>query len=277
MTPEEREDLLAAYALGTLSGPDAQAVEELVRSDREAAEDLRGYHEVVDLIALSVPLRRADPALRTRVMEAARRETSVPRRRINMRELAGWATAIAACMLGVAWGLRVEQSVTRLEQQNAELTAVVESDAKQIAQLVVAAGANFTGEGLRRQIEDTQEAQQVMLAVTTDPQARNSPLLPTPSGHDAHGRYVWSESATAGVVVAKDLPPLPFGSVYQAWLLQGTTAVPAGTFTPDDQGSAELVLRPNSSIEPSTIMIAVAPEGGSAGVGRPVVLVGLIH
>ncbi len=276
MTPEEREDLLAAYALGTLSGPDAHAVEDLVRSDRGAAEDLRGYHEVVDLIALSVPLRRADPALRTRVMDAARRETR-QRRRFNVREFAGWITAAAACLVALAWGWRVEQSVTRLEQRNAELTAVVESDAKQVAQLVVAAGAGFTGEGLKRQIEDTQETQQVMLAVTTDPQARNSPLLPTPSGHDAHGRYVWSESATAGVVVAKDLPPLPFGSVYQAWLLQGTTAVSAGTFVPDENGSAEVVLRPTSNIEPSTIMIAVAPEGGSAGVGRPVVLVGLIR
>ncbi|MCC6237366.1 MAG: anti-sigma factor [Dehalococcoidia bacterium] len=276
MTPEEREELLAAYALGTLSGPDAQAVEDLVRSDRGAAEDLRGYHEVVDLISLSVPLRRADPGLRTRVMEAARRETR-QRRRVNVREFAGWIAAAAACLVAVAWGWGVEQSVTRLEQRNAELTAVVESDAKQIAQLVVAAGAGFTGEGLRRQIEDTQESQQVMLAVTTDPQARNSPLLPTPSGHDAHGRYVWSESATAGVVVAKDLPPLPFGSVYQAWLLQGTTAVSAGTFTPDEHGSAEVVLRPTSTIEPSTIMVAVAPEGGSAGVGRPVVLVGMIR
>lgn len=276
MTPEEREELLAAYALGTLSGPDAQDVEDLVRSDRGAAEDLRGYHEVVDLISLSAPLRRADPALRARVMEAARRETR-QRRPVKVREAAGWIAAAAACVVAAAWGWGVQQSVTRLEQRNAELTAVVESDAKQIAQLVVAAGAGFTGEGLRRQIEDTRESQQVMLAVTTDPQARNSPLLPTPSGHDAHGRYVWSESATAGVVVAKDLPPLPFGSVYQAWLLQGSTAVSAGTFTPDEQGSAEVVLRPATSIEPSTIMVAVAPEGGSAGVGRPVVLVGMIR
>jgi anti-sigma-K factor RskA len=277
VTPEEREELLAAYALGTLSRPDAQAVEDLVRSDRAAADDLRSYHEVVDLIALSVPLRRADPALRARVMEAARRETRRPHRVPTFRELAGWGVAVAASVGALAWGVHLEQRVFELDQKNAELTAVVESDAKQLAQLVVAAGADFTGEGLRRQLEDTMEAQQVALAVTTDPQARNSPLLPTPSGHEARGRYVWSGSATAGVVVAQDLPPLPFGNVYQAWLLQGTTAVSAGLFTPDEQGNAEVVLRPSSNIEPTTIMIAVAPQGGSAGVGRPVVLVGLIH
>lgn len=277
MTPEEREELLAAYALGTLSRPDAQAVEDLVQNDRAAADDLRSYHEVVDLIALSVPLRRADPALRDRVMEAARRETRRPRRVPTRRELAGWGVAIAASIAALAWGLQLQQSVRQLDQRNTELTAIVESDAKQIARLVVAAGADFTGEGLRRQIEDTREVQQVALAVTTDPQARNSQLLPTPSGHEARGRYVWSESATAGVVVAQDLPPLPFGNVYQAWLLQGTTAVSAGLFTPDEQGSAEVVLRPTTNIEPTAIMIAVAPPGGSAVVGRPVVLVGLIH
>ncbi len=277
MTPEEREELLAAYALGTLSRPDAQAVEDLVRSDRAAAEDLRSYHEVVDLIALSAPLRRADPALRGRVMDAARRETKQRRRVPTVREMAGWAVAAAASVAAIAWGIRLEQGMTDLSRRNAELTAVVESDAKQIARLVVAAGADFTGEGLRRQLEDTMQAQQVALAVTTDPQARNSTLLPTPSGHDARGRYVWSESSTAGVVVAQDLPPLPSGNVYQAWLLQGTTAVSAGLFVPDEHGAAEVLLRPNTNIEPSSIMIAVAPQGGSAEVGRPVVLVGLIH
>ncbi len=277
MTPEEREELLAAYALGTLSRPDAQAVEDLVQSDRGAADALRSYHEVVDLIALSVPLRRADPALRGRVMEAARRETRHPRRLPSRRELAGWGVAIAASVAALAWGVQLQRDLMHLEQKNAELTAVVEADAKQLARLVVAAGANFTGEGLRRQLEDTMEVQQVALAVTTDPQARSSTLLPTPSGHEARGRYVWSDSATAGVVVAQDLPPLPFGNVYQAWLLQGTTAVSAGLFTPNEQGDAEVVLRPNTNIEPTSIMIAVAPQGGSAGVGRPVVLVGLIH
>ena len=51
MTPEEREELLTAYALGTLSGQDAAAVEHLIRSDSAAAADLTAYHEMADLIA----------------------------------------------------------------------------------------------------------------------------------------------------------------------------------------------------------------------------------
>jgi anti-sigma-K factor RskA len=277
VTPEEREELLAAYALGTLAASDASAVEDLVRADRAAAATLESYHEMVDLLALSAPLRHADPQLRARVLDAARRESRKRRTFPSRRELVVWISGAAAFVGALAWGLHLEQSMARLEQQNAVLTSVVETDAKQLARLVVAAGADFTGEGLRHQIEATREAQGVLLAVTTDPQARNSPLLPTPSGHEAHGRYVWSESSSAGVVVAQDLPTLPFGNVYQVWLLRGTTSTPAGTFMPDENGSAEVVLRPTSNIEPNTIMIAVAPTGGSAEVGRPVVMVGLIH
>ena len=277
LTPEEREELLAAYALGTLPAAEAATVEDLVRSDRAAAADLESYHEIVDLLALSAPLRRADPRLRARVMDAARTESRRRRSLPSRRELAAWGLGAAALVGTLAWGIGLERDMARLERQNTLLTSIVESDAKQLAQLVVAAGADFTGEGLRNKIEDAVEAQEVLLAVTTDPQASNSPLLPTPSGHEAQGRYVWSESSSAGVVVAQNLPPLPFGSVYQAWLLRGTTATSAGTFMPDEEGNAEMVLRPNSHIAPNTIMIAVAPVGGSAEVGRPVVLVGLIH
>ncbi|MDO9444883.1 MAG: hypothetical protein Q7K37_06155, partial [Dehalococcoidia bacterium] len=73
MTPEEREALLAGYALGTLSGPDARDAERLIRADDEAAAEYRAYSEIADLIALSVPLRRTEPRLRERVIEAARR------------------------------------------------------------------------------------------------------------------------------------------------------------------------------------------------------------
>jgi len=40
VTPEEREELLAAYALGTLPDQEAADVEALVRADPSAATDL---------------------------------------------------------------------------------------------------------------------------------------------------------------------------------------------------------------------------------------------
>ena len=86
MTPEEREELLAGHALGTLSAPDAADAERLIRSDGHAAEQFRTFREIADLIALSVPLRRADPALRARVIAAARKSRSW-RPRFSQRQL----------------------------------------------------------------------------------------------------------------------------------------------------------------------------------------------
>lgn len=57
MTPEEREVLLAAYALGTLSEPDMRDAERMVRLDATAAAEWRAYREIADLIALGAPQR----------------------------------------------------------------------------------------------------------------------------------------------------------------------------------------------------------------------------
>lgn len=275
MTPEEREELLAAYALGTLPGAEAAQVEELVRSDRAAAEALAGYFEVVDLLSLATPLRKADPRLRGQVMDVARRErrkrATAPRR----AQLVAWVGAAAAAVVLMAWGVNLQRGIVRLERENDALTAVVESDAKRLDALAVAASAD--GAGLRTQLAAAIADQQVALAVTADPEATSSELAPTSAGHGAGGRYVWSESASAGLLVARALPPLPIGSVYQVWLERGTTSVSAGTFTPDINGDAELVLRPEASIAPTNVLVAVAPQGGSADIGRPVVLVGSLR
>ncbi|MSP22259.1 MAG: hypothetical protein EXR66_04485 [Dehalococcoidia bacterium] len=112
MNPEEREELLAAYALGTLSAGDMEAVEDIVHTDRVAAADLESYHEIVDSLALSVPLRRADTQLRTRVMDAARRESSWRRAYQSRRELVVWFTGATAFIGALAWGVQLERDMT---------------------------------------------------------------------------------------------------------------------------------------------------------------------
>ena len=103
MTSEERDAQLAAYALGSLSGPEANAVEELARSDPAAARQLAEYQEVADLIALDAPLQRADPALRARVLRAAR-QADRPGRRVpglRARPWGRWHRAPGARGCGV--------------------------------------------------------------------------------------------------------------------------------------------------------------------------------
>src|SRR2546428_13956457 len=107
MTPEEREQLLAAYALGTLPGPEAAEVEALVRSDSAAARELESFHDIVDYVALAAPLRRADPRLRDRVLRAAHVSAeSVRLSRWPRWQVASTVAAVAAVFSMLFWGVR---------------------------------------------------------------------------------------------------------------------------------------------------------------------------
>src|SRR3990172_763096 len=130
MTPEDRGARPAGYALGSLSAPDARDAERLARSDGHAAAELAAYREIADLIALSVPLREADPALRQRVLSAARRGQAWSRRPLRRYlPIAGVAAALAIVTL---WAASLQSSLVQLRHQTAALSAVVEADAKRL-------------------------------------------------------------------------------------------------------------------------------------------------
>ncbi|MSQ41587.1 MAG: hypothetical protein EXR65_00890 [Dehalococcoidia bacterium] len=112
MTPDERAELLAAYALGTLPEPEAAEVRELVRRDSATAAELAGYHEIVDLIALSVPLRRGASSTRP-----------------ALRRMLPWAGVAAAVLLVAVWGVNLRRDLSELRSHSAALTAIVEADA----------------------------------------------------------------------------------------------------------------------------------------------------
>jgi anti-sigma-K factor RskA len=278
VTPEEREELLAAYALGTLSAPDARAVEELVRSDSAAAADLAAYHEMVDMIALSAPLRRADPSLRDRMLRAARRASLAGADR--RRWLQSWrpaAAAVAAIAIGLVlmWGVSLQRAIHRQDASNAAIAAVVEASAKQI-QLLASAGVNMqASESLRQQLQTAVVDQELVIAISADPKVTVSNLDATSAGHGATASFLWSAATGAGVLVARSLPDLPLDSVYQVWVDDGAALVSGGTFLPDEKGGAQKVIRPVASIRaPVRISVSVAPAGGGASIGPLVVLSG---
>lgn len=272
VTPEEREELLAAYALGTLGGPDAAAVRDLVRSDRAAADELASYHEIVDLIALSAPLRRVDPSLRARVLEAARRERPVvARRHRDLRRLFPWAAVAAVLALFVVWGMNMQQEVDALRGDNAALTAIVESDAKRIETLLNL-DRDTSSRALRLEMESTAADLQLGLAVGTAPDVRWGALEATSAGHRARGHFLWSDEVGAGTVTILDLPDLPLGEVYEVWVRNSLQWVSAGVLELDEDGGVQAIVVPDAQISPTRVAIAVSPDGGSDTIGSPVVL-----
>ena len=214
MTPEVREALLASCALGTLSAPDIEDVERLLRSDSAAEMEVEQYREISELIALSAPLRRPPSALRERVITAARRGPAASRRRwrIPVVRILPAASLAAVFAIVTFWAVNLQQELRELRREAALLTAVVESDAKRLDQLT-AAGATQGDRSVR--LETRLHDQQLATGVLTDPEAIQLELSPTSAAHGATGSFVWSASADAAVANLLGLSPLPFGSEYR--------------------------------------------------------------
>ena len=276
MTPDERAELLAGYVLGALSRPERDAVERLVRSDASAAADLAALHRVVDLVALDVPLQRADPALRARVLEAARSASRPRRIRVAPWRLAAVAAALVAVVFGGMWGMRFQDQLTDIQQQNAALSAVVQAEAKRLDALG-AKGEEAEATALQLELAASQEEQQLLVAVTLDPEVWSGVFAETEASHGATGRFLWSAALGAGVVVAQGLPALPLDAVYQIWVDDGLQLRPAGIFVPNERGDATVLAETDTPIQPLRISVAVSPVEGIATMGQPVVLSGVVE
>ena len=275
MRPEEREDLLAAYALGSLSGAETAAVEDVVRADPSAATQLAAYHEIVDLIALDVPLHRADPALRDRVLRAARRVERPRRRRIPVLQTLAAAALIGALVVAVGWGAQLQRDLDDLNEETAALQAVVSADAKRLDALdreQVAGG----DQALRLELQRVLDTQQRIVAILADPDVQTSALAGTEAGHGASGRYLWSATLGAGVLIARQLPPLPLGTVYEFWLDDGLRQISAGTFVPSTAGDVQMLIELEFPFQPLSVAVAPAPLGGAERLNPPLVLAGIV-
>lgn len=275
MTPEEREALLAGYALGSLSEPDARDAQYLIRTDERAAREYEAYVDLAEMIALSVPLRHADPMLRTRVIEAARRTPSPWRVRPHWRRFLPAAGLAAALGLVTMWAVSLQGTIGDLREEQAALAAVVEASAKRLDTLdqttVNAQQAQTLGLRLETAIRD----QQVLLAVQAADDARIVTLGSTAAAHGGHGQYVYSPEQSAGVLLVYGLPPLPVGATYKVWLEDDSSElVLANTFLPTASGDATVVLAFDRDQKPMRLFVVASSPGGSDG---PVVLTGRLR
>ena len=272
MTPEEREELLAAHALGTLSTPDAVDAEQLIRSDPSAATQFRAYREIADLIALSVPLRRADPALRERVLAAARRgrRSWVPRFHSRQMPVYVLAAALAAVTI---WAATLQTTLVQLRHQTAALSAVVESDAKRLDRLAGAASGVQEARTLSLQLNSALKDEQAVQKVQADPKAVVTVMEQTAASHGAGGAYLTSEAEGASVLVLHSLPSLPLGGAYRVWLEDPLSQLTlAASFVPDSSMGARVALQRDTRLEAVRVYVVATSRADDPASTGPVVL-----
>ena len=229
--PERQYDeLLELYALDMLDDDAAAEVERWLAGAPAARARLRELRAMTAMLALNLEPLEASPALRTRILDAARadlerertnsappsRPTSLSAERARRRTPAwlGWAAAaaLALALVGsLVWNARLRDD---LNSRSAPTVYAVTSTGP-------AVGAN--GE---------------VVVVADEGQTRVALLTLT------------------------GLPALSSGQAYQVWLIADAAPEPNVTFTPDAAGRAQLAVRGN--IDASRLLaITVEPAGGS--------------
>ena len=273
MRSDEREELLAAYALDALSGPEADEVEALIRTDADAAGQLAAYREIAELIGLEAPLRRTDPALRERMLQSAQRMRPSRGRRLPLLRVAALAATFAVLAVAVTWGVRLQRSIETLEQESASLAASAVADTQRL-DAIETDRVGGGDDAIRTEIQMALDTQQRIIAILADPAVQEASLESTTAGYGASGRYLWSAELGAGVVIARRLPTLPIGTVYELWLIEGFHEVSGGTFVPNPDGDAQVLIELDFDFSPLSMAITPAPVGGSESLQQPIVLAG---
>ena len=270
--PISQEDL-ALYAMRSLPADEMTAVAAALRDNPQAQQELARIQDDLALLALSVD-QQAAPAGSFERLQARMRETfqagatSVPAGKpiempATQAEIATlpstgrskWAVItpwlIAAC-LAIACAI--------LGYRTASLNDALDGESALVSNLAAKAS----------------RAQQV-LEVLNAPNAQRVPLAATktPPAPTAHAVYLAERGAL--MMEANNLKPLPAGKTYELWVIpaSGTAPVPAGTFTPNGEGYASVVLPTLPSGVPAKAFgITIENAGGSKTPTLPIVLSG---
>jgi anti-sigma-K factor RskA len=186
-------ELTAGYALDALDPAEREAFEAHLEGCERCQEELASFWEVTGGLAVAAGGPAPSPALRERILEAARAEEQnvVPitsRRRVS--PVLASMTAIAA---------------------------------------TVAIGLGIYAMSLNNQLDDSRAAlstQQAVAGVLADANATTVDM------NGGSGKVVVDDSGTA-VLVLNALPSAPAGKTYQAWGIADNTPVSAGVFAPE--------------------------------------------
>ncbi|VXA94326.1 anti-sigma factor domain-containing protein [Aeromicrobium sp. 9AM] len=123
------------------------------------------------------------------------------------------------------------------------------------AAALVLAAAGGTGYFVEHNRADEQHDQNVAIRAVLGAPDADTKALNLPNGGTV--RLITSESRDSAVVVARELPALDEGKVYQVWLIKKSAAESQGTFS----RSGEMVMKDLADVD--QVAVTVEPSGGS--------------
>ena len=274
---EQFAEDLALHALDALQGAERTNLEQHLESCpgcRRELEDLRGDMALLALSAAGPhPPQRSRERLMKAIAEEKQKETVRSARLVSPGAgtsssgsdassgwfggwfgRLGWASAVAAIVVGAAWVNNTQQKNAALQQEIASLRVKSDQDSAELNRVRAEFNA-LTGPG----------SQQVTLvALQQKPQPQ--------------GKALYVESSGKLLFIANNLPALPADKAYELWLLAADGKVlPAGVFRPDAKGSGVVVNPPlQAGIAAKGFAITVEPKEGSLVATTKPMMVGLV-
>lgn len=269
MTCQEFREDLEGYALGALEAADARRIEVHISECEDCAEIVHDYQHAVAHLSIAVPLYKASPRLKTRIMGGISMNTvSIPP---ILRT--SWAMAAAAAVLigiavgGAVWASILSSEVGRLKEQNERLIAISDLDAGQRAAILQVQSQLNTARDEQERLSTTLDEYATLVQIALDPDLVPTQLQGTPLASAASCSYVWSVKQSIGALTCKDMPSTSFSSSYELWAQKGNDTLPLGTFVPRNDGTASLLVTfPGWATGPMTnLWVTLESEEGSRG------------
>lgn len=256
LTCEESRELVPLLALSVLDVDEQDVLEDHLSGCTECQRELADYAEVTAQLALALPQSVPSPELKSRVLAQARRPRAIP-----SPPLAGTGAGAPSSI----WrGARVQ----RLQMTLTSLVAAVA--------VVVAAGSTTWALGLRTQVQEqeariaslSQRAQnyQRVAAVLQAADTQIRVLQSTDPAQEAFGRVYIDPESSEGMLMVRNLPPLPEGRVYQLWVARDNgERESAGVLTwTDKSGNGYTLIKcPDKLARWNTFGVTEEPAGGS--------------
>jgi anti-sigma-K factor RskA len=253
LTCDEVRESLPLLALDVLDVDERDVVDDHLSACSACLEDLAGYTETAAALALALPQSDPSPALKGRVLAEARRARMVP--------------AGAGGREGPTPVWRGE----RVSRWRVSLSSLVAGVA-----LLLAAGSTAWGFSLRSEL-DAQNARIATLSerannyarVTAVLQAADTQIrvLQSPGGApDTFGRVYIDPDTSEGMLMVRNLPPLPQGRVYQLWVAGADgQRMSAGVLTwTDKAGNGYTLIKcPDTLSRWQSFGVTEEPSGGS--------------
>lgn len=233
MSEHHVEDLIPAYALGSLDREEKELVDAHLAGCSSCQESLREYEAVVEELPFGMPLSEPPPGLRQKILDRAASESAPD----SGTAQPGWRARLQGLFAAVpAWGWMG------------------------LALVVILGVSNLL---LWRQLQDRPNPNTLM--VFTLQGTEEFPL--------GEGLLVLNQGGTTGTLVVDQLAPLGEEREYQLWLISGEERTSGAVFSVDEDGYGRAYVHlPAPLADYSSFGVTIEPAGGSPGPTGPKVL-----